>query len=421
MFIEELLDVRHWEKAFNRVELKFGDTHPKFVAEVREIIDSGNYVGYAHALNNGSFEWSIPQKVSIAKSGTSKKRIVYMYKPFERFLQGVLYRALSSYYKDRFAPNCFSYRQGVNTLSAITYIKENKQNKEMFGLKMDISAYFNSVAQEQLYRCIDEICPLDNPSLQGLRMTLEKILKDDTISINGFECEEYKSLVAGSPLGSFFANYCLRELDFYFAERVDEVVYARYSDDIIIMCETQEEIEKYRSIIVKRLEMYGLKINPKKYENFADNEPVEYLGLELSKEGVDISKHGIKKVKRTIKRWVKKERQKISYGESTFEKSARKIVKRLNHKYFKSFIIDPTKYGWGYYAFRFITTTKSLTELDFYLRDQLRYLKTGKHNKANIAKVTDDDFRDLGVQSLVDMYKLFRMDLDYYIEVCNRL
>ena len=64
----------------------------------------------------------------------------------------------------------------------------------------------------------------------------------------------------------FFANIYLREMDEFFAER--NVLYARYSDDIIIFGgrdETEESIRTYRGF----LEKYGLVSNPSKEQRFA--------------------------------------------------------------------------------------------------------------------------------------------------------
>lgn len=58
-----------------------------------------------------------------------------------------------------------------------------------------------------------------------------------------------------------------------------------------------------------------------------------------------------------------------------------------------------------------------MIEIDFYIRDSLRALKTGKHNKANIRAISDSELIEVGWVSLVDLYKLYKADRDYYLEV----
>lgn len=410
----EIIKESHWLTTLNKIETKKKNSTFDF-SDLYLLTSENKRKEIAKQICEGSYVWSTPEKLLLAKSGTTKKRTVYMYSMQDRMILGVIYRAFNAYFNNEFAPNCFSYRKGVSTNSAIRYINAKKQNTKMFGLKMDISAYFNSVNREHLNKSLTELFG----DTTGIRESLDKLFNNDTVLFHGEEIEEYKSLIPGCALGSFFANYCLKDLDFHFLDK--SVIYARYSDDIIILDETEEKINEHLCFIKDKLKEYGLSINEKKYTHFNPEEAVEYLGLSLSDEGVDISNHAKQKLKKTIKRWVVAGRKEIEMEGKSFDKVAKKIVSRLNWKLCKSYIEDESKFGWAFYAFRYITILESLTEIDFYLRDRLRYLKTGKNNKANVKALTDEDFQKLGVVSLYDMYTLFHEDFDYYCEVAYLL
>ena len=407
---QELIKDSVWDKTYEKMMARekgaFSNAFDLLVLK-----SSDDRYTKAQQICDGSYEWSIPEKVMLAKSGTTKKRTVYLYSETDRFLLGVLYRTLNNAYGHLIAPNCFSYRSGVSTRTAITYIDNKKKTTNMYGLKLDISAYFNSVSREHLNNCLTELFGVDT----GIRKTMDKLFANDDITYKGVNGQEYKALIPGCALGSFFADYCLKSIDEYFLDK--QVIYARYSDDIILLDESREVINEHLDYIKARLSEYGLSINEKKYVHFNPDESVEYLGLALSNDGVDISEHAKKKLKKTIKRWVKAGRKDIEMNHKDFEKVARNIVNRLNWKLYKSYILDERKFGWAYYAFRYITVLDSMTEIDFYLRDRLRYLKTGKNNKMNVKALNDEDFRKLGVLSLYDMYQLFHEDFDYYCEV----
>jgi hypothetical protein len=407
---KELLNKTHWDKTYDRMSNKdkLNGLNLDYLYALKE---TDEYSVIAEQLCSGTYIWSIPEKILLAKAGTTKKRTVYMYNGKDRYILGVLYRALNTLHADKFAPNCFSYRTGVNTNTAVTYINKMKKKTKMYGLKIDITAYFNSVSRQHLNNCLQELFPTGTT----FRTTMDKIFLDDNVTHKGTKIHEYKALIPGCALGSFFANYCLRELDLHFMNA--GVVYARYSDDIIILDEKEENIALHLEFIKTKLLEYGLTINEKKYVHFQPDEAVEYLGLSLSDEGVDISEHAKQKLKKTIKRWVKAARKDIEMNDKNFDKVAKRLVNRLNWKLYKSYIADERKFGWAFYAFRYITVLDSLTEVDFYLRDRLRYLKTGKNNKANVNALNDEDFRNLGVLSLYDMYILFHEDFDYYCEV----
>ena len=50
-------------------------------------------------------------------------------------------------------------------------------------------------------------------------------------------------------------------------------------------------------------------------------------------------------------------------------------------------------------------------------------MKTGRHNKANFKAISDEEFKELGWLSLVELYKLYKTDRDYFMEIielhCN--
>lgn len=407
---EELINIDIWERTLARLD--FEDKKHLDENMYRSMVyDSAFRHHICDEIMGGTFNWSIPRKVEIAKAGTSKKRVVYMHDDIDRFLLGVLYRSLSEVFKDKIEENCFSYQRGVSVGKVVNYVKNVLTKEDKYGVKMDISAYFNSVDKGYLAKTIDTL--FSNGT--GIRSTLDALFLTDKVYIKNKLSDEYMGLIPGCALGSFFANYCLRDLDRDFLNK-EGVLYARYSDDILVLADTQEQIDESILKIKEKIKEVGLTVNPKKYMYFKPKEEIDFLGLSICGSKVDITKHNKDKVKRKIKRWVKKARKDIEMNNRNFDSVARAVVKRINYFVYKSYIIDPKKYGWGYYVFQNINTIESLTEIDFYLRDQLRYLRTGKHNKANVKALDDLDFRLLGVVSLVDMYIAFKEDMDYYLD-----
>lgn len=366
-------------------------------------------------LFNGTYMWNLPEKRQIAKSETKKKRTVYIYPLKDRYVLGVMYRICSNFYADKMSDSCFSYKSNTNTSDAIRYIRDNKTDDKTYGVKVDIHAYFNSVSKDRVTEMINELF-----EDEGFKKSIENFMLNDRVMYKGEEIDEYKALIPGCAFGSFFANYCLRELDKEFESRGK--IYARYSDDIIVLESTKEEVQKDLDIILSYLNKYGLTMNPDKYTWFEPGDDVEYLGLKLRGDGkIDISDHAKKKIKKQIYRWCKKGRKNMEMNHVPFETVAKGVIRRLNYKNFKCYIENQSTFGWCHYAFRYITTIDSLREIDFYTRDTLRAMKTGKHNKANFKKMTDEEFKELGWVSLVDLYILFKSDFDYYCEIIELL
>lgn len=408
---EELQKDEYWDTVYDRLNSKSflkadeRDELWKIVNIYREDL--------VNDFMSGNIDWGIPDKIAIAKNGSSKKRIVYKYGLDMRFFLGVLYRAVSALRKSEMSSTCFSYKSGVNTATAIEYLKENRNEKYKVGVKVDIHAYFNSVSEERVHELVDKIFKGFG---EGPYESIQKLMFDNRVKYKGQVITEWKSLIPGCALGSLFANECLSDCDREFAKY--DCVYARYSDDIIVLAETKEELQKYLDIIMGYLNKYNLTMNPDKYTWFEPGDDVEYLGLKLSSDGtIDMSDHSKMKIKRQIHRWCRKGRMEIERDGARFDDVARRVIKRLNNKNFKCFINHDNTFGWCMYAFGKINTIKSLTEIDFYTRDTLRAMKTGRHNKANVRALSDEDFKKLGWVSLVDLYMLYKQDFDYYCEI----
>ena len=404
----ELNNKKYWEETYNKMISKQG-----FSKEDKDIIWKIKEIYYSDIIDelmSGNYEWSIPRKVEIAKSESKKKRVVYIYNTKDRFVLGVLYRAVSARFNNEINNRCFSYKKNICTNDAIKYIKENRTEDLRYGVKMDIHAYFNSVSEEKVKSMINELF------YGGLKQTVEKLMLNNTVEYKGQEIQEWKSLIPGCAFGSFFANYCLKQCDEYFERK--SKVYARYSDDIIILEKTKEELQDDIDIVKGFLKEYGLDMNPDKYTWFEPGESVQYLGLKLDDKGkIDISDHAKYKIKKQIHRWCRKGRVEIERDHKNFDVVARRIIRQFNYKNMFCIINNMETFGWCHYAYRYITTIESLREIDFYFKDTLRAMKTGRHNKANYKALSDEDFRRLGYLSLVEMYMLYKSDFDYYMEI----
>ena len=394
----------------NRSKLSYKD-----IDSINKFIMTDLY-SFIKDIKTRKFKWSTPRKVAISKYGTSKKRVVYIFPLRERMLLGVLYRVLSEHFRYCLSENCFSYKKGVSTITAVQHIRNSRGDRPMYGVKLDISSYFNSVSKQRIDEMIDEIFKndLDTDTYHLVR----SLYNIDTVKWKAGEIKEDMGLIPGTSIASFFANYCLHEVDDYFKNR--NIIYARYSDDIILFADSKKELEDYLDIIRSSLIKYGLSINPRKYRYFEPDEDVDFLGLRFDGNNVDINRNSRDKLIGRIRHYCKMGRKRVENGEDA-DKVVTSIIKSFNHRLYKCYIEDKSKYGWGYYAFRYITTKETLLDIDYYMRDRLRYVFTGKNNKANLRKVSKEKLRSLGYVSLVYMYSLFKIDFDLYCNEVYRL
>lgn len=414
--IEELSKQEHWDETMDRMTKKSNLNNEQSM-EVILLNSCGFKEQFIEHVISGTYAWSIPRKILLNKIGTTKKRTVYMYSIQDRYVLGVLYRVFSKQFNDTISSNCFSYKRGVKTLNAIDYLRSDTQLNKKHGVKLDIKAYFNSVNRECLNRILAEISLGDT----GILKLLTDMFNSDIVTFEDKEIVEYKSLTPGSALASFLANYCLKDIDNYVVDTLG-ITYARYSDDILMFADTKEELQKGLDMVNAKLDQLGLLINDSKYVWFEPGAEVDFLGLKLKADGkIDISDNSAKKFKKKIRHSCIMGRHDIEYAHKDPYKVAKKIIGRYNYRVYKCFIQDASKFGWAYYAFRYINIIDTIKNIDYYMKDRLRQMITGHNNSANIRKVSDLQLAELGYVSMVDMYIRFKSDFDYYCDTVDLL
>lgn len=173
--------------------------------------------------------------------------------------------------------------------------------------------------------------------------------------------------------------------DNYFTER--GIPYFRYSDDILILADSPEELLSYRETATKFIEEKGLSLNPDKLSVTNPGEAFEFLGFSIQGTDcpekrmpggkVDLSEAALRKMKNKIKRKAhllyRRQKNNGKNTPLTFEESARILLKTFNRKYFDE--AEEDRFTWSRWFFPVLTCTDGLAKLDAYLLSYVRFLK----------------------------------------------
>ena len=89
----------------------------------------------------------------------------------------------------------------------------------------------------------------------------------------------YQGLPCKSSLSSFFAALYLKPLDLLFEERSD-VLYLRYNDDILILCQTRRQFVKVKKKLARVLKQLRLKLSPTKTRMGKLHQGFHFLGID---------------------------------------------------------------------------------------------------------------------------------------------
>lgn len=380
---EEFLTYRLMKGRFNWYEFDEADTY----------VSEAQYRDVVARLQRGA-PLSVPTRHLVNKMGSGKKRVVYSFPPEEMIVMKamafLLYR-----YDAQLAPNCYSFRRGLTAHDAIRHLVRSIDSRPMWAYKLDIHNYFNSISVPLLLPILREVLADDLP----LYTFFEQMLTDGRALSNGDIVREERGVMAGTPTSPFLANVYLREVDRHFADA--GVLYARYSDDIILFAPDRvaldQHIDKLNAFLVK----YRLEVNPDKVKIYQPDEAFDFLGFKCKGSNIDIADATRQKMKDKIRRKARSLQRWRSKNDVDGEKAMKALIRHFNKKFFEG--DDPSALTWARWFFPVINQTEGLKEIDRYLQSNLRYVATGKHNKANY-RIRYGLLKELGYRTLVHAF-----------------
>lgn len=391
---EENVWIDFYEKKVDPAYFRISDAQELF-----QFVRERRYAPIVERILNGE-GLSIPQKKRIAKSGSTKKRIVYSLPEDEAIVMKLLTWLMIREYDWFFADNLYSFRPRYGAVDALKRLTSNREISNYYSYKLDVRNYFNSIDVELLLPVLKRLFADDQP----LYDFLAALLSDPRAIENGEIIEEQKGAMAGMPYAGLLANVYLTKLDREFEERKD-VIYCRYSDDIIIFAKEKETLDAAKECLLNTLAELHLDVNPDKVVETQPDEPWTFLGFECNGRQIDVSRISIDKLKAKMRRKARRlEQWKRVKGKDGWM-AARAFIKHLNKKLYT--LESNSEVNWAWWYFPLITTEKSLREIDAYMQDCVRFVATGSRTKSRF-NFTYEQMKELGLQSLVNRWFAFK-------------
>ena len=386
--LDEIKDEEVWNRFLQEKRMKSQLT----AREEKELTVFIREKQYLPLAETPAFDY--PAKKEIAKSGSEKKRTVYMYGKEEtwilKLIAWLLYR-----YDSRMPSRCYAFRKGRTAKSALRDIRALENPDACWTVKADIRNYFNSIDPQLLSEKLKDFLS-DDPRLYEF---LNALLLQNKCYENGVLKEEMRGAMAGMPLSSFFANLYLMDLDLLFEAK--RIPCFRYSDDILLFASCEEEASSHLSLLEDELRKRHLSLNPEKTGLSAPHEAWEFLGFRYQDGEVDLSKNTIRKMKAKIRR---KARRLYAWRKKTgsdYDRAAKAMIRSMDRVFYDLF--GTNQFTWTRFYFPLITVSTGLHEIDEYCLMYLRYLYSGRHTKGNY-RISYERVKRLGYTPLVAEY-----------------
>lgn len=224
----------------------------------------------------------------------------------DRVVHHLIHRCLNPIVEKKLIHDTYSCRLKKGTLFGINRIdhfirscSENYQ-KEVFFLKIDVSAYFMSMQHTVIYDKVLGLLPKGKETFLGLPKELLLYLLKITVHNNVKEnCKiksnkrawndlpKTKSLFGvpngvGLPIGNLtsqlFGNIYLNDFDHYVKKELKITYYGRYVDDMVFVHQDKAFLESLIPQLRNKLACVGLELHPNKIVLKSVNEGLPFLG-----------------------------------------------------------------------------------------------------------------------------------------------
>ena len=391
--VEQLSDPGVWEE-YRDYKVRAGHISSVDLETLEGYMKEQRYLPIVELVKRGEC-FRPPRKKLINKLHKNKKRVVYLFDADENAVLKLMTYLLLRKYDKIFAPSLYSFRGNISVKTAITAFTTGRKTDSKYAYKADISNYFNSVDVEQLLMVLKQVLSED----AEIYDFISALLRSPYVYEEGELISEEKGIMAGCPLAAFLANVYLSDLDWYFYGQ--GILYGRYSDDIILFADSEQEVKQYASHIRQTIGEKHLVINPDKENFFEPHQPWNFLGMVYCDGVVDISPVSAEKLKQKMKRKSKALlRWKRAKGIDN-ECAVKAFIRIFNQKLYDNPI--ETEMTWTRWYFPIINTTKTLEELDHYMQDCIRYIATEKWNKGRF-RYSYGEMKRMGYRSLVNAY-----------------
>ena len=365
--------------------------------DLQKFISNAEYLPIVENIA-ANHPFPLPQLRELNKKNTNKKRTVFVFEREENYILKAIAYSLNKY-DYIFPKNLYSFRIDIGVKKAVADLVKNMHKSSFYSYKVDIHEYFNTVDTDMILSLLQTTLSDD---IHLFNFISGIIAEPTVLNKNEVVCCR-KGIMAGTPISGFLANLYLKELDEWFDEQ--NIIYARYSDDIIVFAETPELIAEYEQKIKNFLAVKKLEINHRKEYRTIIGEPWEFLGFCVDDNGIDLAAISLQKMKDKMRR---KAKAIVRWKNRTGACNERAILAFIRH-FNRKFYDNPKQHEvtWCRWYFPTITTSKSLHILDEYMVSCIRYIATGKHTKANY-NLRYEKIKELGYRSLVNAYYYYK-------------
>lgn len=365
ILLQKFFEADRWQYAIDKAIDKHIDK-----GELRALTSPETRIRLYQAIISDNYEIAPPHQVEIPKDDRTM-RIVYVNENIDRVFLAIANDLFFEEFPEFIHPSCCSYIKGCGCGKIVQRLSKEiqKMNVPDIGIKADLTKFFDSVGIQYIDSLFDR---MENKI--GKSKVIDIVRKyyhtDLCFDVNGNLIEHYQSLKQGCSIASYLADAVLYNIDKAISDL--DVYYVRYSDDLCIVGSEWKLGEK---ILKKMLGEMEMSLNPKKVEYLSYDKYFKFLGFSIMNGNISLSKNRIKSFQREIsKRTIKLPRTTLT-----------RAVNSVNNYLY----VGDGQYSFSTSVLSIINVQHDIDELNEYVMDCLRAVKTQKKHVGGLGYVND--------------------------------
>ncbi len=210
-------------------------------------------------MSSGSYFPGPVRAVEIPKDYGAGTRVLGVPNVVDRIAQSAVAMLLEERLEPIFHPDSYGYRPGRGAQDALAVTRKRCWERAWV-LDLDIRAFFDSVPHDLLLKAVAH-----HTDERWVLLYIERWLKAPIQMPDGTLVERERGTVQGSPISPLLANLFMHyAFDTWMDREYPDCPFARYADDVVIHCDTEERAQELRVAIASRLGALGLELRPEK-------------------------------------------------------------------------------------------------------------------------------------------------------------
>ncbi len=177
----------------------------------------------------------------------------------DRIAQNVMAGKLQPLVEPHFYPDSYGYRPGKTAIDAIRVTRKRCWQYDWV-IEFDIKGLFDNIDHELLIKAVRK-----HTDIPWLILYIERSLRAPMVMPDGEQKERTRGTPQGGVTSAILANLFMHyAFDKWMANKLPQVPWARYADDGVIHCRTQEEAQRTLEQLKERMKECQLEIHPDK-------------------------------------------------------------------------------------------------------------------------------------------------------------